>query len=103
MPLSLEIIAETARYLGRRHRHRDAHDRPERRAAGRGHDLRRQRDARWAGSSWSWIREEVGRRAFPVLARRTVIDFAALGGDAGYIGAAGMARLEYRKLTLEIS
>jgi glucokinase len=46
----------------------------------------------------TWIREEVGRRAFPVLAKRTVIDFAALGGDAGYIGAAGMARLEYRKV-----
>jgi glucokinase len=43
-----------------------------------------------------WIREEVGRRAFTVLAQRTVIDFAGLGGDAGYIGAAGMARLEHR-------
>ncbi len=43
-----------------------------------------------------WIREEVGRRAFPVLAQRTTIDFAALGGDAGYIGAAGLARLEHR-------
>jgi hypothetical protein len=32
-----------------------------------------------------------------VLAERTVIDFANLGGDAGYIGAAGVARLEYRK------
>ncbi len=46
-----------------------------------------------------WVREEVGRRAFPVLAERTVIDFAALGGDAGYIGAAGLARLEHRKPT----
>jgi glucokinase len=45
-----------------------------------------------------WIREEVGRRAFPVLAARTTIDFASLGGDAGYIGAAGLARLEHRKL-----
>jgi glucokinase len=44
-----------------------------------------------------WIKEEVGRRAFPVLAQRTIIDFAALGGDAGYIGAAGLARLEHRK------
>jgi glucokinase len=46
-----------------------------------------------------WIKEEVARRAFPVLAERTAIDFASLGGDAGYIGAAGVARLEYRKLT----
>jgi hypothetical protein len=25
------------------------------------------------------------------------IEFASLGGDAGYIGAAGLARLEYHK------
>ena len=43
----------------------------------------------------AWIREEVGRRAFPLLAERTVIDFATLGGDAGYIGAAGIARVEH--------
>jgi glucokinase len=47
-----------------------------------------------------WITEEVHRRAFPVLAQRITIDFATLGGDAGYIGAAGIARLEHRK-TLE--
>jgi glucokinase len=40
------------------------------------------------------IKEEVQRRAFPVLAERTAIDFASLGGDAGYIGAAGIAREE---------
>lgn len=45
-----------------------------------------------------WIREEVKRRTYRVLAEKTVIDFATLGNDAGYIGAAGMARLEYRKL-----
>ena len=41
------------------------------------------------------IRAEVKRRAYPVLAEKTLIDFADLGGDAGYIGAAGLARLEY--------
>ncbi len=44
------------------------------------------------------IRKEVRQRAFPVLAERTAIEFASLGGDAGYIGAAGIARLEYRKM-----
>jgi glucokinase len=44
-----------------------------------------------------WIKEEVQRRAFRRLAEQTVIDFANLGGDAGYIGAAGMARVEYRE------
>jgi glucokinase len=43
------------------------------------------------------VREEVRRRAFPVLAQRTVIDFASLGGDAGFIGAAGLARLAHRQ------
>ncbi len=43
------------------------------------------------------VREEVRRRAFPVLAERTIIEFASLGGDAGYIGAAGIGRLEYQK------
>ncbi len=39
------------------------------------------------------IMEEVRQRAFPVLAERIKIDYAALGPDAGYIGAAGLARL----------
>jgi glucokinase len=43
------------------------------------------------------VKQEVQRRAFPVLAERIVIDYATLGGDAGYIGAAGVARLEHRK------
>ncbi|MHC4181510.1 MAG: ROK family protein [Planctomycetota bacterium] len=43
------------------------------------------------------IKEEVNRRAFAVLAERITIDFATLGGDAGYIGAAGIARVEHRK------
>jgi glucokinase len=46
-----------------------------------------------------WIREEVKRRTFRVLAEKTVIDFANLGSDAGYIGAAGVARLEHQQHT----
>ncbi len=41
------------------------------------------------------VRAEVKRRAYAVPAENTVIDFATLGGDAGYIGTAGIARLEY--------
>ncbi|HQU46198.1 MAG TPA: ROK family protein [Pirellulales bacterium] len=40
------------------------------------------------------VRDEVRRRAFPVLAAKTPIEYASLGGDAGYIGAAGIARAE---------
>jgi glucokinase len=42
------------------------------------------------------IRGIVRKRAFPIPAQRTVIDFATLGSDAGYIGAAGIARLQHR-------
>ena len=45
------------------------------------------------------IRQEVRQRAFPVLAEKVQVDFASLGGDAGYIGAAGIARLAHRKAT----
>ena len=41
------------------------------------------------------IRDEVKTRAFPVPAEKTIIDYASLGGNAGYIGAAGCARLKY--------
>ncbi|MCC7085264.1 MAG: ROK family protein [Pirellulales bacterium] len=43
------------------------------------------------------IREEVRRRAFPIPAQQTTIDYASLASDAGYIGAAGLARAEYRR------
>ncbi len=41
------------------------------------------------------VRDEVKQRAFPVLAEKVSIDFALLGGAAGYIGAAGVARRQY--------
>ena len=43
------------------------------------------------------IRAEVRARAFPVPAAQTVIRYAELGGDAGSIGAAGLARLAHRR------
>ncbi|REJ70215.1 MAG: ROK family protein [Planctomycetota bacterium] len=43
------------------------------------------------------VKEEVRHRAFPVVVRHVTIDFAALGGDAGYIGAAGIARLAHQQ------
>jgi len=47
------------------------------------------------------IREEIRARAFPVLAERTQIDFATLGSDAGFIGAAGIARANFKSLVTE--
>lgn len=41
------------------------------------------------------VRREVKKRAFPIPAEKTIIDYAMLGNDAGYIGAAGCARLKF--------
>lgn len=43
------------------------------------------------------IRALVQQLAFPVPARLTRIDYAALGGDAGFIGAAGCARMAFAR------
>jgi glucokinase len=43
------------------------------------------------------VYDEVKCRTFPTLAAALSIDFATLGTDAGYIGAAGIARLEHHK------
>jgi glucokinase len=47
------------------------------------------------------VRGEVRRRAFPLPAQKTKIDYATLGGDAGYLGAAGLARIAHRAAHLE--
>jgi glucokinase len=41
------------------------------------------------------INKEFERRTFPNVFEGTKIDFATLGGDAGYIGAAGIARQDF--------
>jgi hypothetical protein len=43
------------------------------------------------------VRQTVRQHAFPIPAQRTTIDFALLEGEAGYIGAAGIARLAWHK------
>lgn len=42
------------------------------------------------------VKETVAQGAYKVLSENTVIEFAELGGDAGYIGAAGIARAASR-------
>jgi glucokinase len=55
------------------------------------------RDANPIGQAFlERIREEVNRRTFPTLAANTALRYATLGGDAGSIGAAGLARLATR-------
>ena len=43
------------------------------------------------------IRHHIPRVAFPIPAAKTEIRFAALGSDAGFIGAAACARALIRK------
>ena len=43
------------------------------------------------------VRSIVRQHAFPIPAQRTTIDFALLEGEAGYIGAAGIARLAWHR------
>lgn len=43
------------------------------------------------------IRMEVCQRTFPTLAENLLIEFASLGPDAGFLGAAGVARMEFRR------
>jgi glucokinase len=43
------------------------------------------------------IRDEVRPRLLEPLRNAVKIEFASLGGDAGYIGAAGLGRLEHEK------
>ena len=43
------------------------------------------------------VRQEFRTRTFPTLAEKITIDWASLGGDAGFIGAAGCARLAVQK------
>jgi glucokinase len=45
------------------------------------------------------VRTEFRRRTFPVLAEKTLVEFAELAGDAGYVGAAGIARAAWKKGT----
>ena len=43
------------------------------------------------------IRSDIRAMAFPVPAAKTLVEFAELGGDAGFIGAAGCARLAFHR------
>ncbi len=48
----------------------------------------------------SRLREEARKRMIASIRDKVHIDFAHLGGDAGYIGAAGLARREHRGTVL---
>ncbi len=43
------------------------------------------------------IREDIRKMAFPTPAKLTRIEYAQLGGEAGFVGAAGCARMAFRQ------
>ncbi len=43
------------------------------------------------------VREETAKQVLHVLVDKLTIDYAVLGGDAGFIGAAGLARVASRE------
>lgn len=94
-PLALEIILDTARYMGVG-------------AVNLLHTV--DPNAILIGGAMTWggkettigrrfldrMQEEINKRAFALLAERIHLEYASLGGDAGFIGAAGVARLAYQ-------
>ncbi len=89
--LALDIIDETARYLGVAVTTLVALVDPGLVVLGGAMDFGGRDDL--VGERFlQGIRDEFRRRAFSVVGEQTVLDFATLGSDAGYIGAAGYAR-----------
>jgi len=43
------------------------------------------------------IRNDIRAMAFPTLAHKVRVEYAALGADAGFIGAAGCARMAFAR------
>lgn len=43
------------------------------------------------------IHEQVSKWTFPIIAKHLTIDFATLGSSAGWVGAAGLSRVEFYK------
>jgi glucokinase len=89
--LALEIILETARYLGIGITTLLHTIDPAAVVLGGAMDFGG-RDNKVGQRFIDRIKQEVARRAFPIISERVQIDFASLGGDAGFIGAAGIAR-----------
>ena len=95
--LSLEIIFETARYLGIGTVNVMHVVDPDVVLLGGAMTFGGAERDRWAAASSTASARKSGGSPGPIPAAKTVIDFATLGGDAGFIGAAGVARLEYLK------
>jgi glucokinase len=95
-PVSLEMILETARYLGIGIASAMHTIDPQGVVIG-GAMTFGEHDSPTGRTFLERIKQEVRTRAFPFLAERISIDYAMLGGDAGFIGAAGLARRAHQR------
>ncbi len=94
--LALELVKETAEYLGRGIATLAHIIDPEAFILGGAVDFGG--DKTPLGRSFlDGVIAETRRLIFPVLGAELVVNFAKLGGDAGFIGAAGMARSQFKK------
>ncbi len=94
--LSLSIIDETAKYLGRGIATLAHVIDPEVFILGGAMDFGG--SASHVGRQFiDGVIAETKKIVFPVLAEKLVVRYAELGGDAGFVGAAGLARTEYLK------
>ena len=93
-PLALELVCDTARYLARGTVNIMHILNPELVLIGGAMTFGQSQTA--LGRRFlEEVREEVKRWAFPIPATRTRIDYATLGNDAGYVGAAACARAAF--------
>ena len=95
-PLALELVKQTAEYLGRGIATMAHIIDPEAFILGGAVDFGGE-ETPLGRSFLDGVIEETRRLVFPVLGEKLAINFAKLGGDAGYIGAAGMARSHFAK------
>ena len=95
-PLSLETIDETAIYLGKGVASLAHVVNPEAFILGGAMDFGGSKSP--LGRKFlDRVIDEARKRVFPVVAERLIVRFAELGGEAGFVGAAGLAKVQYEK------
>jgi glucokinase len=94
--LALQLVSETAMYLGRGIAQLAHVIDPEAFILGGAVDFGGA-DTALGRSFLDGIIAEAKRLTFPVVAKELKVSFAQLESDAGYVGAAGMARTEFMK------
>lgn len=96
-PLALQLVIETARYLGRGIADLAHVIDPAVFVLGGGMDFGGA-DSELGQKFIQEVADSARKLVFPVLRETLEVQFASLGGAAGYIGAAGLARHQFQKI-----